>query len=119
VTVNTSGAVIWDKSDSDVRSVSLFWAHSTPVASRQTRTLSVMIYSIALRVFAFALALICIGLMALVAHSLPASGTVVRLPRAIDLPVPHWPDLMLRSGTVCLLVSFVVLIATCCMIASV
>jgi hypothetical protein len=78
-----------------------------------------MTYPIALRVFAFALALICIGLVALVAHCLPASGTLARLPRAIQVPAPHWPDLMLRGGTVCLLVAFVVLIATCCMIASV
>jgi hypothetical protein len=81
-----------------------------------------MTYPIALRVFAFALALICIGLMALVAlvaHYLPTSGTLARLPSAIQVPAPHWPDLMLRGGTVCLLVAFVVLIATCCMIASV
>lgn len=77
-----------------------------------------MTYSIALRVFAFVLALICIGLMALVAHYLPASAAATRLPRAIHVPMPHWPDFMLRGGTVCLLVSFVVLIATCCMIAS-
>jgi hypothetical protein len=77
-----------------------------------------MTYSIALRMFALVLALICIGLMTIVAHYMPASGRVVRLPRAVHVPAPLWPDFMLRGGVVCLLVSFVVLIATCCMIAS-
>ncbi len=77
-----------------------------------------MTYSIALRVFAFVLALICISLMAMVAQYMPASSRAVRLPRAVHVPAPHWPDFMLRGGLVCLLVSFVVLIATCCMIAS-
>lgn len=77
-----------------------------------------MTYSIALQVFAFVLALICIGLMAIVAHFMPAAGTAVRMPRALRVPPAHWPEFMLRGGTVCLLVSFVVLIATCCLIAT-
>jgi hypothetical protein len=77
-----------------------------------------MSYSIALRVYAFVLALISIGLMAVVAHFVPAQKAALRLPRAIRVPAPHWPEFMLRSGMVCLLMSFVVLIATCCMIAS-
>jgi hypothetical protein len=77
-----------------------------------------MSYSIALRVYAFVLALISIGLMAVVAHYVPASKAAVRLPRVVRVPAAHWPEFILRGGIVCLLVSFVVLIATCCLIAS-
>jgi hypothetical protein len=77
-----------------------------------------MSYSIALRIYALVLTLISIGLMAVVTHYMPARRAAVRLPRAVRVPAPHWPELMLRGGTVCLLMSFVVLIATCCMIAS-
>jgi hypothetical protein len=77
-----------------------------------------MSYSIALRVCAFVLALVSIGLMTVVAHFVPARKAVMRLPRGIRVPTPHWPEFVLRGGVVCLLVSFVVLIATCCLIAS-
>jgi len=77
-----------------------------------------MSYSTALRVYAFVLALICIGLMAIVAHFVPVQRAAVRLPRAMRVPAPHWPVIMVRGGMVCLLMSFVVLIATCCMIAN-
>ncbi|WP_322015827.1 hypothetical protein [Paraburkholderia sp. J12] len=79
-----------------------------------------MTYSIALQAFAFVLALICIGLMAVVAHYLPAPSGVVRVPRAVRIRVPssRWPERLLHGGVVCLLVSFVALAITCFMIAN-
>ncbi|MEM5312886.1 hypothetical protein [Paraburkholderia sp. JHI869] len=80
-----------------------------------------MTYTIALRVFAVLLALICIGLMSFVAHyahapqpEAPGPNFVVRLERA-----PGWPDATVRIGTVALLVSFLVLTGACLLIAGV
>jgi hypothetical protein len=79
-----------------------------------------MTHTIALQAYAFVLALVCIGLMTVVAHYLPASSGMVRVPRAVRVRAPSspWPERLLRGGVVCLLVSFVVLAITCCMIAN-
>lgn len=79
-----------------------------------------MNYTITLKVFAFVLVLVCVGLMAIVAHYAPAYGSGSPAPRAVRARVPaaHWPEFLLRGGLVCLLVSFVVLAFTCTLIAS-
>jgi hypothetical protein len=78
-----------------------------------------MTYDIALRLFAVMLSLLCIGLMVLIAQHThrpqpdsSASHFAIRFDRA-----PRWPETVLRGGTLCLLVSFVVLTATCILIA--
>ncbi|HKT94997.1 MAG TPA: hypothetical protein VJS30_00485 [Paraburkholderia sp.] len=78
-----------------------------------------MTYTIALRTFAVMLSMLSIGLMAMVAQH-------TRKPQP-DSPAPHfaihfenaprWPETVLRGGILCLLVSFVVLSATCILIA--
>lgn len=80
-----------------------------------------MTYSIALKVFAVLLALICFGLMSFVAHythapqpQVPGPNLVVDLERA-----PRWPDTTVRIGTLTLLVSFVLLTGAALMIAGV
>ncbi|MEX3946649.1 hypothetical protein AB4Y40_02630 [Paraburkholderia sp. EG287B] len=80
-----------------------------------------MTYAIALRVFAVLLTLICIGLMAFVAHytlaprpQAPGPNFVVRPERP-----PRWPDATVRIGTVGLLASFLVLTGACLLIAGV
>ncbi|MEX3982574.1 hypothetical protein AB4Y45_26745 [Paraburkholderia sp. EG287A] len=80
-----------------------------------------MTYAIALRVFAVLLTLICIGLMAFVAHytvaprpQAPGPNFAVRPGRA-----PRWPDATVRIGTVGLLASFLVLTGACLLIAGV
>jgi hypothetical protein len=85
----------------------------------------VMTYAIALRLFAVMLALLCIGLMSLIAHHTAAP----RADQRVDQPAAHfairfdnaprWPETVLRGGTVCLLVSFVLLTATCLLIAGI
>lgn len=78
-----------------------------------------MTYAIALRIFAVMLSLLSIGLMAMVAQHTckpqpdsPAPHFVIRLDNA-----PRWPETVMRGGVLCLLVSFVVLTATCILIA--
>jgi hypothetical protein len=78
-----------------------------------------MTYDIALRVFAVVLSLLCIGLLALIAHHThrpqpdsSAAHFAVRFDRE-----PRWPEAVMRGGAMCLLISFVVLTATCILIA--
>ncbi len=86
-----------------------------------------MTYAIALRLFAVMLALLCIGLMALIAHHTAtprvahcADQTESAASFAIRFDdAPRWPETVLCGGTVCLLVSFVLLTATCLMIAGI
>jgi hypothetical protein len=79
-----------------------------------------MTYVIALQVFAVVLALLCIGLMALIAHHThtpqtdqAAEAFAIRFDNA-----PRWPETAMRGGMMCLLISFVILTATCLLIAS-
>ncbi|WP_233881054.1 hypothetical protein [Paraburkholderia flagellata] len=81
-----------------------------------------MTYTIALRVFAVLLALICICLMSFVAHYTHAPQT--QAPPGPNLTLrperaPCWPDATVRIGTVALLVSFLVLTGACLLIAGV
>ena len=81
-----------------------------------------MTYTIALRIFAVMLALLSIGLMAMIAQHThkpqPAPSTPSVPHFAIRLGgTPRWSETMLRGGILCLLVSFVVLSATCILIA--
>lgn len=80
-----------------------------------------MTYTIALRVFAVLLALICIGLMSFVAHYTHAPQTQAPGPNLTLRPerALRWPDAAVRLGTVALLVSFVVLTGACLLIAGV
>jgi hypothetical protein len=80
-----------------------------------------MTYSIALRVFAVLLALICIGLMTFVAHYTHAPQPQAPGPNlAVDPALaPRWPDATVRVGTLVLLISFVVLTGVCLLIAGV
>lgn len=80
-----------------------------------------MTYTIALKVFAILLALLCIGLMSFVAHYTHAPQTQAPGPDLAIRPErgPSWPDATVRIGTVALLVSFVVLTGACLLIAGV
>ena len=80
-----------------------------------------MAYTIALRIFAVLLALICIGLMSVVAHYTHAPQTQPPGPNLTLRPerALRWPDAAVRLGTVALLVSFVVLTGACLLIAGV
>jgi hypothetical protein len=82
---------------------------------------SVMTYAIALRIFAVMLALLCIGLMSLIAHHTHAPQTDRSMPSfAIRFDqTPRWPETVLRGGAICLLVSFVLLTAICLLIAGI
>ncbi|WP_321841811.1 hypothetical protein [Paraburkholderia bannensis] len=80
-----------------------------------------MTYAIALRLFAVMLALLCIGLMSLIAHHthVPhADHSTPHLAVRFD-DTPRWPETVLRGGAVCLLISFVILTATCLLIAGI
>jgi hypothetical protein len=78
-----------------------------------------MTYSIALRVFAILLALICIVLMTFVAHYTHAPQPQPPGPNFAFDPAraPRWPDTTVRLGTLVLLGSFVVLAGVCLLIA--
>ena len=80
-----------------------------------------MTYTIALRVFAVLLALICICLMSFVAHYTRAPQTQAPGPNLTLRPerAPRWPDATVRIGTVAMLVSFLVLTGACLLIAGV
>jgi hypothetical protein len=80
-----------------------------------------MTYSIALRVFAVLLLLICIGLMTFVAHYTYAPQPQAPGPNlTVDVTrTPLWPDATVRLGTLALLVSYVVLTGVCLLIAGV
>jgi hypothetical protein len=80
-----------------------------------------MTYAVTLRLFAVMLALLCIGLMALIAHHTAApraDHTSAHFAIRFD-DAPRWPETVLRGGAVCLLVSFVLLTATCLLIAGI
>ncbi|WP_027815135.1 hypothetical protein [Paraburkholderia bannensis] len=80
-----------------------------------------MTYAIALRLFAVMLALLCIGLMSLIAHHThvpQADHSTPHLAVRFD-DAPRWPETVLRGGTVCLLISFVILTVTCLLIAGI
>lgn len=77
-----------------------------------------MTYTIALRIFAVMLSLLAIGLMAMIAQHTHKPRPDAYAPFAIHFEsAPRWPETMLRGGVLCLLVSFVVLTATCILIA--
>lgn len=80
-----------------------------------------MTYAIALRLFAVMLALLCIGLMSLIAHHTHVRQADPSMPHlAIRFDdTPRWPEAVLRGGTICLLVSFVFLTVTCLLIAGI
>jgi hypothetical protein len=68
-------------------------------------------YTLALHVFAVMLALLCLALAMFVVQRdpLPVSNTI-----QIDvLPRRHWPSILVRTGIVCLFVSFVLLLKAC------
>ncbi|CAB3799463.1 hypothetical protein LMG28688_04945 [Paraburkholderia caffeinitolerans] len=77
-----------------------------------------MTYAIALRIFAVMLSLLAIGLMAMIAQHTHKPRPEANVPFAIHFESgPRWPETMLRGGVLCLLASFVVLTATCILIA--
>ena len=80
-----------------------------------------MTYATALQVFAVMLALLCIGLMAMIAqHTHKPQPDLSAPPFAIRVGTPpRWPETVLRGGLMCLLVSFVVLTLTCVLIAGI
>ncbi|CAG9238066.1 conserved hypothetical protein [Paraburkholderia tropica] len=80
-----------------------------------------MTYTTALGLFAIVLALLCIGLMAVLAHHSHVPRTdplTADLSFGIVDQAPHWPEVAVRGGFICLLVSFVALTATCILIMS-
>jgi hypothetical protein len=90
-----------------------------------------MSYSTALHVFALVLALLCVGLMAVISHYTVSASpvpSVLHVSRSeeptlqglhgLRAAAARWPELLMRGGVVCLLASFVVLVVTCCRIAS-
>jgi hypothetical protein len=70
-----------------------------------------MDYSLALRFFVFMLTLICIALVPFIARRDPAP--VAHIVRIDALPCAQWPGRVTRAGVVCLLASFVLLLALC------
>ncbi|POR46207.1 hypothetical protein B0G62_12656 [Paraburkholderia eburnea] len=80
-----------------------------------------MTYAIALRLFAVMLALLCIGLMSLIAHHTHVRQADPSMPHlAIRFDdTPRWPETVLRGGMISLLVSFVFLTVTCLLIAGI
>ncbi|CAM2189958.1 Protein-export membrane protein SecG [Paraburkholderia sacchari] len=78
-----------------------------------------MTYAIALRIFAVMLSLLAIGLMAMIAQHTNKPRPEFKAPHfAIHFDnAPRWPETLLRRGILCLLVSFVILTATCILIA--
>jgi hypothetical protein len=71
-----------------------------------------MDFPFALRCFAFMLTLVSIALIPLVAHRDASIAAPSPLPAGV-LPRPHWAAALTRAGIVCLLLSFVVLMAAC------
>ena len=75
-----------------------------------------MDFPLTLRCFALALTLVSVALIPLFARRGAAGGSVVgassRLPAGM-MPRPQWPAALTRAGIVCLLLSFVVLMAVC------
>ncbi|WP_118180637.1 hypothetical protein [Paraburkholderia phosphatilytica] len=71
-----------------------------------------MDYSFALRCFALMLTLISIALIPLVARRDASIAAPSPLPAGV-LPRPRWHAALTRAGVVCLLLSFVVLMAVC------
>lgn len=70
-----------------------------------------MDYSLALRFFVVMLTLICIALVPFIARRDPAP--VAHTVRIHSMPREQWPGMVTRAGVVCLLVSFVLLLALC------
>lgn len=69
---------------------------------------------LALQCFAVMLTLICIALVPFVIRHEPKP-----MPRIVSiaiLPRCQWPGVLTRAGIVCLLVSFALLIAACCLL---
>jgi len=80
-----------------------------------------MTYTVALSLCAVVLALLCIGLMAVLAHHSKAPCTdpaMADLSFGVVDQAPAWPEFAVRGGFICLLVSFVMLTATCLLIVS-
>lgn len=78
-----------------------------------------MTYAATLRIFAVMLSLLSIGLMAMIAqHTHKPQPDASASPYSIHLDNgPRWPESVLRGGVISLLASFVVLAATCILIA--
>jgi hypothetical protein len=66
---------------------------------------------LALETLAVALALVCVTLAPISISIDP--GFARRIVRLDGLPHAHWPKLLLRAGTACLLLSFALLLAAC------
>ncbi|MBN3813015.1 hypothetical protein [Paraburkholderia sp. Ac-20347] len=80
-----------------------------------------MTYTVALSLCAVVLALLCIGLMAVLAHHSQAPRTdpaMADLSFGVVDQMPAWPEFAVRGGFICLLVSFVTLMATCLLIVA-
>ena len=70
-----------------------------------------MTLSVALEIFAVALALLCVALVPIAIRRDP--GLARRIVRVKGLPRARWPGLLTRVGFACLLVSFAVLLVAC------
>jgi hypothetical protein len=68
---------------------------------------AIMNYATALQFFAFMLALIGVGLIAIVAHFAHASSAVAPEPATLRAATPHMPAGLPRGGVRCLIVSLV------------
>ncbi|WP_341314802.1 hypothetical protein WN982_05810 [Paraburkholderia sp. IMGN_8] len=70
--------------------------------------------SFALETFTVALALLCVALMPVAIRRDP--GLARRIVRMDGFPRAHWPNLLRRVGTACLLASFALLLVGCYLI---
>ena len=66
---------------------------------------------LSLETLAVALALLCVTLAPISIRIDP--GFARRIVRLDGLPHAHWPKLMMRAGTACLLLSFALLLVVC------
>ncbi len=72
--------------------------------------------SVALEIFAVALALLCVALVPVAIRRDP--GLARPIVRIDGFRRPRWPNVVTRVGVACLLVSFVLLLSACyCMLA--
>ncbi|CAH2891743.1 MAG: FIG00455022: hypothetical protein [uncultured Paraburkholderia sp.] len=76
----------------------------------------IMELSVALQIFAVALALLCVALVPVAIRRDP--GLARPIVRIDGFRRPRWPNVVTRVGVACLLVSFVLLLSACyCMLA--
>ncbi|QQC64046.1 hypothetical protein [Paraburkholderia ginsengisoli] len=70
-----------------------------------------MNFFLALEIFAVTLALLCVALVPVAIGRDP--GLMPRIVRMDAVPKPRWPNLLMRTGVACVLMSFALLVGAC------